>query len=293
MKKPKYPVYVISKGRADTCLTANFLLKDKVNFKLVIEPQEYEKYSKYYDSSIIITTPFKNLGLGSIPVRNFVWEHSKKLGFKRHWIMDDNIRNIHRKYKNTRIRVNGNIGLRCCEDFTDRYTNIAIAGLNYVSFAIKRRQPPFQLNAHVYSTLLIDNSLNIRWRGRYNEDTDLCLQALSLGYCTVNFNAFLIEKMHTMTMKGGNTDQLYKGDGRLTMARSLEKMWPRVVETTRKFKRPQHHIQNNWQKFDTQLIRRKDIDWENMQKTDNYGLRLVQLKQPKSGSKELKKLFDN
>ena len=46
----------------------------------------------------------------------------------------------------------------------------------------------------VYSTLLIDNSLDIRWRGRYNEDTDLCLQALSLGYCTVNFNAFLIVK---------------------------------------------------------------------------------------------------
>ena len=144
----------------------------------------------------------------------------------------------------------------------------------------------------MYSTLLIDNSLDIRWRGRYNEDTDLCLQALSLGLCTVNFNAFLIEKMHTMTMKGGNTDQLYKGDGRLTMARSLEKMWPKVVETTRKFQRPQHHIQNNWQKFDTQLIRRKDIDWENIQKTDNYGLRLVQLKQPKSGSQELKKLFD-
>ena len=293
MKKPKYPVYVISKGRADTCLTANFLLKDKVNFKLVIEPQEYKKYSKNYDSSIIITTPFKNLGLGSVPARNFVWQHSKECGAKRHWIMDDNILSVYRKYKNTRIRCNSNIALRCCEDFTDRYTNIALSGLNYYTFAITRNQPPFYLNAHIYSTLLIDNSLDIRWRGRYNEDTDLCLQALSLGLCTVNFNAFLIDKMQTMTMKGGNTDQLYKGDGRLTMARSLEKMWPHVVETTRKFQRPQHHIQNNWQKFDTQLIRRKDIDWENMQKTDNYGLRLVQLKQPKSGSKELKKLFDN
>jgi hypothetical protein len=268
MKKPKYPVYVISKGRADTCLTANFLLKDKVDFKLVIEPQEYDKYVKHYDPSILITTPFKNLGLGSIPVRNFVWEHSKELGFKRHWIMDDNILSVYRKYKNTRIRCNSNIALRCCEDFTDRYTNIALSGLNYYTFAITRNQPPFYLNAHIYSTLLIDNSLDIRWRGRYNEDTDLCLQALSLGLCTV------------------------KGDGRLTMARSLEKMWPKVVKTTRKFQRPQHHIQNNWQKFDTQLIRRKDIDWDNLQKTDNYGLRLVQLKQPKSGSQELKKLFD-
>jgi hypothetical protein len=70
-------------------------------------------------------------------------------------------------------------------------------------------------------------------------------------------------------------------------------MWPKVVETKRRFQRPQHVVHNNWQKFDTQLIRRKDIDWKNIQKTDNYGLRLVQLKQPKSGSQELKKLFDD
>ena len=97
MKKPKYPVYVISKGRADTCLTANFLLKDKVDFRLVIEPQEYDKYSKHYDSSIIITTPFKNLGQGSIPVRNFVWEHSKSIGAKRHWIMHDHLLRLNAK----------------------------------------------------------------------------------------------------------------------------------------------------------------------------------------------------
>ena len=82
MKKPNYPVYVISKGRYDACLTANFLLKDQVNFRLVVEPQEFDKYAKHYDPSIIIKTPFQNLGLGSIPVRNFVWEHSKEQGQK-------------------------------------------------------------------------------------------------------------------------------------------------------------------------------------------------------------------
>ena len=39
MDKPKYPIYIISKGRADIGLTANFMLKDKIDFKLVIEPQ--------------------------------------------------------------------------------------------------------------------------------------------------------------------------------------------------------------------------------------------------------------
>ena len=40
MNKPKYPIYVISKGRHDVCYTADFMLKDKLDFKLVIEPQE-------------------------------------------------------------------------------------------------------------------------------------------------------------------------------------------------------------------------------------------------------------
>jgi len=41
---PRYPVYVISKGRADCCMTAKFLQADGVPFKLVIEKQELEQY---------------------------------------------------------------------------------------------------------------------------------------------------------------------------------------------------------------------------------------------------------
>ena len=111
---------------------------------------------------------------------------------------------------------------------------------------------------------------------RYNEDTDLCLQVLSGGWCTVLMNAFLIDKMATMQMKGGNTDVLYKGDGRLVMAKSLERMWPGVVKTERRFNRPQHVIKNAWKGFDTELIRRKDIDWDNL-KTNNYGMKLKQV----------------
>src|SRR3972149_3358983 len=95
----------------------------------------------------------------------------------------------------------------------------------------KRQVAPFFLNTHVYSCLLILNSLPYRWRGRYNEDTDLCLQVLSAGWCTVLINAFMVDNMPTMTMRGGNTEELYQDDGRLKMARHLERLWPGVVET--------------------------------------------------------------
>ena len=39
MNKSKYPIYVISKNRVDVCYTAKFLIKDNMDFQLVVEPQ--------------------------------------------------------------------------------------------------------------------------------------------------------------------------------------------------------------------------------------------------------------
>ena len=278
---PKYPIYVISKGRHDCCLTANFLLKDKVPFKIVIEPQEKDLYAAKYGEDQLLVLPFKNLGKGSIPARNWVWDHSKEAGAERHWILDDNQRRTRRFYKGKKVPCDSSIAFRAAEDFTDRYENIAISGLNYDMFAYPQN-PPFYLNVHVYSCLLIDNSLEQRWRGRYNEDTDLCLQVLAAGLCTVLINAFTIEKMVTLSMKGGNMGDLYKGDGRLQMARSLERMWPHVVKTDRRWQRPQHVIKDQWRKFTTPLIRKKDIDFNKFDKVNEYGMKLKQVKPVKS-----------
>ena len=59
-----------------------------------------------------------------------------------------------------------------------------------------------------------------RNEGFFNDDTDLCLRILKDGYCTILFNAFLIEKSVTMTVKGGLTPY-YQGDGRYKMAKEL------------------------------------------------------------------------
>jgi len=264
MRKPRYPIYVISKGRADICLTAQMFEKDSVPYTLVVEPQEFDEYTKHFPKASIVKLPFSNLGLGSIPARNWVWEDAKRSGADRHWIFDDNIRGTMYWWKGRRTRCNANFAIASVEEFVDRYENIAIAGMNYDTFTFSSTTP-YVRNCRVYSNLLIRNDLPFEWRGRYNEDTDLCLQVLSNGYATVLFNAFMIQKAHTMTMKGGNTSQLYAGDGRLEMARSLERQWPYVVETKRKFKRPQHHIVKAWRQFDTPLIRRTDLDWEKIE----------------------------
>lgn len=238
-----YPIYIISKGRWESRLTASALDRMVVPYRIVIEPQEYEQYARVIDPLKILQLPFSNLGQGSIPARNWVWEHSLSIGATRHWILDDNIRAFYRLNNNARNYVNTGAIFRAAEDFTDRYENVAISGMQYVMFAPDRAKcPPFILNTRIYSCILIRNDIPYRWRGRYNEDTDLSIRALKDGWCTILFNAFLAQKIATLTMKGGNTDELYQEDGRLKMAQSLQEQHPDITKITWKWNRWQHQV---------------------------------------------------
>lgn len=271
---PKYPVYVISKGRWNSRLTSKALERLKVPYHIVIEPQEFDKYAEVIDKEKILVLPFSNLGKGSIPARNWVWEHSISIGAERHWILDDNIRYFRRLYKGKRIRVSDGTIFKCAEDFTDRYENIALSGFQYTFFCVSTNKP-LLLNTRIYSCILIKNDIPHRWRGRYNEDTDLSIRVLKDKWCTVLFYAFLADKMATMTMKSGNTDQLYKQDrkfdGRLAMAKSLQEQHPDIVEIKWKWGRWQHSV--DYSKFrNNKLIPKKGI--EIPCGINNYGMKL-------------------
>lgn len=258
---PKYPIYIISKGRADTRFTSRSLEEMGVPYRIVIEPQEYDKYAAVIDPKKILVLPFSNLGQGSIPARNWVWEHSISEGHERHWIMDDNIRYFYRLNRNLKVRVTDASMIRASEDFVDRYQNIKMAGLNYAFFCpADLKRPPYYLNTRIYSCILLSNDIPHRWRGRYNEDTDLSLRILKDNYCTILFNAFLCGKMATMTMKGGNTEEVYaknqqEFDNRRTFAESLKAQHPDVVEITMKWGRWHHHV--DYSPFKQQLIKKE------------------------------------
>jgi len=271
---PRYPVYVISKGRPHINGTAYHLDKIGVPYKLVIEPQEEDIYAERFGREKLLLTPFSNLGQGSIPVRNFVWEHSIQNGDKRHWILDDNIWGFFRLNRNRRIQVADGTIFRCCEDFTERYTNVPISGMDYENFTPKNeKHPPFRINTRVYSNLLIDNSLPIRWRGKYNEDTDLCLRVLKMGYAPILFKAFILRKATTLRGRGGNTDAIYKDTNlRLEFAQSLKEQHPDVVDIVWRFDRWHHKVNYNAFK-NNKLIKREGLDIP--KGVDNYGMKLV------------------
>jgi len=274
---PNYPVYIISKGRAEACLTARELNLMNVPYHIVIEEQEYDEYAKVIDARKILCLPFKNLGQGSIPARNWVWEHSMSCtkdypnGAKRHWILDDNIEGFHRLNRNMKPQVTSGTIFRCAEDFTNRYENVGLSGMNYYSFCkTTDKVPPYYLNTRIYSCILVRNDLPFRWRGRYNEDTDLSLRVLKDGWCTILFNAFLVGKITTMRMRGGNTDNVYTDeDDRLKFAQSLEEQHPDVVKVVWKFNRWHHQV--DYRPFKKNKLVKKD-GLNIKDGVDNYGM---------------------
>lgn len=270
---PEHPLYVISKGRWDSRLTVKELESLNIPYHIVIEPQEYENYAKYISPDKILVLPFSNLGQGSIPARNWVWEHSISIGAERHWILDDNIENFHRLNNNMKPRVTSGTIFKVAEDFVDRYENVALAGFNYYSFCkCSDKVNPYTLNTRIYSCILIKNDIPYRWRGRYNEDTDLSIRVLKDGWCTILFNAFLAGKVTTMRMKGGNTDNVYvDDDDRLKFAESLKEQHPDVVEVVWKFNRWHHKV--NYKPFKSnKLIKKPDINIPTG--INNYGMKL-------------------
>ena len=173
-----FPIYIISKGRAYNPMTCKIFENANINYSLVIEPQELKKYQEKIPVEKIITLPFENLGLGSYPARNFCWTDAKLKGYKYHWIFDDNFCMFKKWINRKRIRIeNITDALVYVEKYITK-NNIDIGGFERPEFSILPPKKPFKHNCHVYSAMLIKNELPYRWRLKYNEDIDLCLQVL-------------------------------------------------------------------------------------------------------------------
>ena len=279
----KYPICIPSKGRASLQTTGRQLDLLGVSHLFFVEDCEYEQYVQALGSQRVVKMPFSNLGQGSIPARNFIWDWARRNGHARHWCLDDNIEHFCRDNLNRKLLVRGGAFFRAMEDFVDRFTNVRLAGPNSRQFggdSTSSQRPAFILNSRVYSCILIDTSMDLRWRGRYNEDTDLSLRVLKMGDCTVLFNAMRIHKASTVgakdakPMPGGNTDNVYNtGDFRRAFAESLRDQHPDVVSVVWKFNRWHHQVdyspfKRNALIYRSGIVKRAD--------GNDYGMRLTE-----------------
>jgi len=261
---PKHPMYIVSKGRSESMITSRVLSRMQIPHNIVIEPQDLEPYEKALDTFSIrdyvtlLVAPFSNHGDGPGRARNWAWDHSISMGATSHWVLDDNIGDFHRLHNNSRVRFESGVGFQVMEDFVERYSNVYIAGPQYRFFIDPSQQyAPYVANTRIYSTLLIRNDCKHRWRGRYNEDTDICLRVMKDGDVCVQFNSFLQAKCATQTVAGGNTSEFYHAEnadsegfketgynteGTVNKSQMLVDMHPDVARLVWRYGRWHHHV---------------------------------------------------
>ena len=285
---PSFPLYIVSKGRAATRYTARALDALGVPYRVIVEAHERDTYAAVIDPKRLLVLPLeyqrdydtcdalgstKSKGPGA--ARNFAWDCAIAQGADWHWVLDDNIKRFYRLNKNLKTPVGDGTIFRCMEDFCLRYTNVAMAGPNYFAFASRKSvMPPFVPNTRIYSCNLIRNDVPYRWRGRYNEDTDLSLRMLKDGWCTVQFNAFLQEKLTTQTVAGGCHKDFYSKEGTLPKSQMQVALHPDVSKLVHRFGRWHHAV--DYRPFrGNKLIRKAGV--EIAPGFDEFGMRLVVL----------------
>lgn len=299
---PRFPLYIPTKGRSEYMITSKVLTELGVPHFLIVESQQIPDYEKAIAKWNLLATivpldmKYKeqyelcdDLGLtrstGPGPARNAAWAHAIENGHAWHWVMDDNITSFRRLNQNEKVKVSNGAIFRAMEDFVLRYKNVAMAGPNYYMFAPARHKlPPFVTNTRIYSCNLIRNDVPQRWRGRYNEDTIISLDMLKAGWCTIQFNAFLQQKMPTQMIGGGNTQEFYHAEGKLaagaryadngTLAKSQMqvKVHPDVSRLVWKFGRVHHHVDYSPFKAN-KLVRNPEVEIPTT--PNNYGMNLV------------------
>lgn len=237
-----------------------------------MEAQEHDEYAKVVGEKNIIVLPHRDKGL--TVTRNWIWDYAQhELGADYFWTFDDNIRDFYRLHQNMKYRVRTPSFMLAMEEFTERYTNLYISGMQYEMFVPrKKKAPPFISNTRIYSNMLIKADIPFRNVTFYNDDTDLCLRILKKGFCTVLFCAFLADKIATLTVKGGMTDYYEKTNKRLEFAKELQAAHPDVVTVVKKYNRWHHHV--DYRPFkNNKLIRKPDAIIP--EGVNNYGMKLV------------------
>tara|TARA_R100001443_G_scaffold17872_1_gene28497 strand:+ start:12109 stop:12900 length:792 start_codon:yes stop_codon:yes gene_type:complete len=224
MKKNKHTIYIPSKGRADNCITANELIKDNLNFKIVIEPNDLYNYSKIFNLSNLIVLDKNNMGIAYS--RQFIKEYSIYNKEKYHWQMDDDLifyKRINNKNKKYSVKEN----IIEIEKYIKKYKNIGIAGMRNMVFAFSIKNK-ISINSQCVSSFLINNKTKAKFRPDIIEDTDYNMQVLTEKYCTLIFNRLLFSNPPVSKNFGGNTENHYNKIEFLQ--KNLMKMWPKCFD---------------------------------------------------------------
>jgi len=227
----KYKIYIPTKGRYNRLLTADYLVKNGIDFSLVVEKDEADLYREKYPNNII-ELPGNDYG-GVYFARNFIKKLSIESGEKRHWQLDDDIKKLVYVKDGKFVDVPLNEIFGNMENFCDKFKNVGLAS-PHSSVWIKFGKKPFDVNKLAYSCLLINNNLNIWWNKDVMEDIDYNIQVLDSSWCTIRFYIYSFAWSARTSQKGGVTEIYLNKQNRFNAVKNTQEKWNlgKIIEKT-------------------------------------------------------------
>jgi hypothetical protein len=255
LKEPRkevcYPIYIPSKGRADSITTAGLLQKSGVPFKILVEPQDFDSYSKNFKQEELLLMEVNNGGIDY--ARNFAKAHSTALGAKFHWQFDDDIQHFRFRIDNKNKNTDPAHVINLVESVTNLYTNIGTAAPMYDTYAFAAPSP-IRLNKMVASAMLFNNEGEQKFRPMIIDDIDMTMQYLDAGLCTLLFSTALVNLPTTPNDTGGMGAEARVGNTMRIRCENLVKQWGDVFKVITKNNAPRIAPSTVWSTFKQQPI---------------------------------------
>lgn len=248
----KWPVYVVTKGRAGRISPAVLALSPC----LIVEPGEAAVYRHHYPE--LVQHRVCGDGLGVSAARNRVLAAAKQAGDDWFWMLDDDLFDF--QYRSAA----GPVSRTAAEALSAAEARIGtIGGCAAAGLSVAWQKPPrltgaggvttdaVTLGVNVYCCVALRVSELARCGAYYREelalreDTDLALQLLSAGRVTARLNELAFQMPMCGTNPGGLAGVYAKEEREIAANRRLGALWPGVVTVAPSGKSYRVH----WERF--------------------------------------------
>lgn len=205
-----YPIFVVSKGRADkkNAPTMQLLEDSNLPYTISVEPQDVISYQEAFPNAKLFTLMQNNQGLAYS--KQCVLNHCREKKFKRFWLLDDSLLSFVDRTTGKSMRSNAEFVLSKIEELADKYDHIALAAPNHEVIAFRAKNE-IDFNRGTWHCVLINTETNIDYtQGVFIEDLNFILLHLQAGWNTLSSNIFCMVKRKPQAGKVGGLVDVYK-----------------------------------------------------------------------------------
>ncbi len=242
-----FPVFILTKGRAEIATTPSVLEADNVPYALVVEPQEAEVYRLNYPRAEIVVLPKDNQGLAYACY--WLVEYVRSNSLTWFWRMDDNLG----KFGETRCRRVCNMPagaiLSRAELATEWSNRLGLVGLQYTQYAWAARKQ-YTINRMAAACYLQNAASGIQYDLGLpaKQDVDLTLRHVTQGWYTLIWQTLSMSKPTIASWTRGGQCEMYNKRKDWDDARRLRVLWPQYVKLV--MKRGRLDVKIDWAKID-------------------------------------------